>query len=72
MSEQPQELAEYHYWVGYVEMTAQLTPEMAKTYNAVPVGEPLPDPAITTNTELRGTVLTSAAAKMRAAKNKQA
>jgi hypothetical protein len=47
----PKELKEYHYWVGHVETTAMLTPEMAERLNAKPVGEELPPPEEGANNE---------------------
>jgi hypothetical protein len=40
----PQKLEEYHYYVGYMETTAMMTPEMAEQVGAVPIGEPLDEP----------------------------
>lgn len=43
---EPQELKEYHYWVGQVEHSAMLTQKMADRLGAVPIDEELesPDP----------------------------
>lgn len=38
---EPQELAEYHYWTGYMETTAMMTPKMAEKLGAKPVDEEL-------------------------------
>lgn len=40
----PQELEEYHYYVGHMETTAMLTPAMAERLGAKPVGEALDEP----------------------------
>lgn len=70
--EKPQELKEYHYHIGYIEHTALLTEEMAETLGAKPVDEPLDEPGIDTNTDLRGSVLTSDGLKARTPRNKRA
>lgn len=40
---EPQEIKEYHYYVGHVEHSAMLTPKMAERLNAVPIDQPLDD-----------------------------
>jgi len=44
-AQEPKELQEYHYYVGHVEITAMMTPEMAEQVGAVPVDEDLEEPA---------------------------
>jgi hypothetical protein len=68
---QPEELKEYHYYIGYIETTALLTEEMAEQLDAKPVDEPLDEPDITTNTERRGSVQAPGEIKARAARNKR-
>jgi hypothetical protein len=51
MSQQREELQEYHYYVSGIEMTAMLTEKMAKRLGAKPVGEPLDDPNNLENNE---------------------
>lgn len=68
--EQP-ELKEYHYYVGYIEHTAQLTEDMAEKLGAKPLDQPLDEPA-TAKTPLRGSVLQSGGVeKSRRARDKQ-
>jgi hypothetical protein len=43
-ADDPKELEEYHYYVGHVEITAMMTPEMAEQVGAVPVDEDLEEP----------------------------
>lgn len=38
---EPQEIQEYHYYVGHVEHSAMLTPKMAERLGAKPIGESL-------------------------------
>jgi hypothetical protein len=45
VEQEPVELQEYHYYVGYMETTAMMTPEMAEQVGAKPIDEPLDDPA---------------------------
>ena len=42
--QEPEELKEYHYYVGYTEVTAMLTEEMADQLDAVPIDEELDEP----------------------------
>jgi hypothetical protein len=42
--QEPEELKEYHYYVGYTEVTAMLTEEMADQLDAVPIDEDLEEP----------------------------
>lgn len=42
--EQPEELKEYHYYVGWIEHTGLMTEEMAERFGAKPVDEPLDPP----------------------------
>jgi hypothetical protein len=69
--EEPEELKEYHYYIGYIEHTALMTEEMAETMNAKPVGEPLDEPNINTNEERRGSVQAPGYTKARTPRNKQ-
>jgi hypothetical protein len=69
---QPEELKEYHYYIGYIETTAMLTEEMAEQLDAKPVDEPLDEPTLETNTERRGSVQAPGVTKARnAPRNKQ-
>jgi hypothetical protein len=43
-ADEPIPLEEYHYYVGYMETTAMMTPEMAEQVGAVPIDEPLDEP----------------------------
>jgi hypothetical protein len=42
--QEPEELKEYHYYVGHMEVTAMLTEEMADQLDAVPIDEDLDEP----------------------------
>lgn len=42
--QEPEELKEYHYYVGHMEVTAMLTEEMAEQLDAVPIDEELEPP----------------------------
>lgn len=42
--QEPEELKEYHYYVGHMEVTAMLTEEMADQLDAVPIDEELDEP----------------------------
>lgn len=68
---QPEELKEYHYYIGYIETTAMLTEEMAEQLDAKPVDEPLDEPTLQTNAERRGSVQAPGEIKARAARNKR-
>jgi len=43
---QPQEIKEYHYYVGHIEHSAMLTEKMAQRLNAKPIDEPLDAPGV--------------------------
>ena len=43
-AQEPAPLEEYHYYVGYMETTAMMTPEMAEQVGAKPIDEPLDEP----------------------------
>ena len=61
--EQPPQLAEYQYYVGYVPITAQLTPEMAEDLDATPVGGETPDPPTEPVEATRGRVFGTGSAE---------
>lgn len=78
MSDDTQELQEYHYWVGHIEHTGLLTEEMAERLGAKPLGEEL-EPANPRRQSERGNVVSShdirgeeRGERSRAARNKKA